>query len=88
MPSKPKQTTKEILAENPELQLPKIILQSFGLLILGGVVAKFLMDSELSKTEGLIMAAVVLMGALLVIPKVIMPVLRMIKGWMPTFGGK
>ena len=86
MPSKPKQTTKEMLAENPELQVPKVILQTFGLLILGAVAAKFLLDSELSKIEGMIMTVMVLMGALLVIPKVIMPVLRMIKDKMP--GGK
>ena len=88
MPSKPKQTTKEMLAENPELQLPKVILQTFGLLILGAVAAKFLLDPELSKIEGMIMTVMVLMGALLVIPKVIMPVLRMIKDKMPTWGGK
>jgi len=88
MPSKPKQTTKELLAENPELQLPKVVLQIVGIIFLSMVAAKFLLDPELSKMEGIVMLVMATVGTLLVIPAVAMSVLKMIKDKIPTIGGK
>ena len=86
MPSKPKQTTKEQLAERPELHLPKVILQVMGILFIGLGGAKILIDKDITMWEGVIVLAFLIVGTLMVIPKVVMPVLRMIQEKIPSIG--
>lgn len=69
-------STQEIMLEKPQLQMPKIVMQAFGMLMWGAaIVFLFVVKGDVQGLLGWLLLLIFIVGGLLVIPKITVSIL-------------